>query len=75
MGFFSLKNLAAIVAAAIPVQSAGTKSYNGLAITPAMGWDNWNAFACKVTEELMLTTAQRILDFGLRDLGQFHAKS
>ena len=49
--------------------TAGTSSYNGLALTPAMGWDNWNAFGCKVSEELILTTAQNIVEFGLRDLG------
>lgn len=44
-------------------------SYNGLAITPQMGWDNWNAFGCEVSEELLLGTAQKIVDYGLRDLG------
>jgi len=52
-----------------PVHAAGTKSYNGLAITPAMGWDNWNAFGCKINEELLLSTAEKIVEFGLRDLG------
>ena len=43
--------------------------YNGLALTPAMGWDNWNAFACDVSEDLLLGTAQKIVDYGLRDAG------
>ena len=50
--------------------AAGTSSYNGLALTPAMGWDNWNAFGCKVSQELILSTAQKIVEFGLRDLGR-----
>lgn len=54
--------------------AAGTSSYNGLALTPAMGWDNWNAFGCTISEELILTTAQKIVDFGLRDLGRNLAK-
>ena len=53
--------------------AAGMSSYNGLALTPAMGWDNWNAFGCKVSEELILSTAQKIVDFGLRDLGKKRA--
>ena len=44
------------------VQSA---SYNGLAITPQMGWDNWNAFGCDVSEDLLLSTAQAMVDYGL----------
>lgn len=50
--------------------SAGKASYNGLALTPQMGWDNWNAFGCKINEDLLLSTAQKIVDFGLRDLGK-----
>ena len=50
--------------------AAGTSSYNGLALTPAMGWDNWNAFGCKVSQELILSTAQKIVELGLRDLGK-----
>ena len=34
-----------------------------------MGWNNWNAFHCDVNESLLLTTAQDMIDFGLRDLG------
>ena len=55
---------------ALKATSAGASSYNGLAVTPQMGWDNWNAFGCKVDEELLLNTAQKMVDFGLRDLGQ-----
>jgi len=42
---------------------------NGLAITPQMGWDNWNAFGCSVSEELLLQTANLIVSYGLKDLG------
>ncbi|KAH8650182.1 glycoside hydrolase superfamily [Xylariales sp. PMI_506] len=34
-----------------------------------MGWNNWNAFGCDVSEELLLTTAEAIVNLGLRDLG------
>jgi len=42
---------------------------NGLAITPQMGWDNWNALGCDVSEDLLTQTAQLIVDYGLKDLG------
>ncbi len=51
-------------AAAFFASRAGAASYNGLAVTPQMGWDNWNAFGCKVDEQLLLTTAQKIVDYG-----------
>ena len=39
-------------------------SYNGLANTPQMGWDNWNAFGCNINETLFLNAAQKIVDYG-----------
>lgn len=43
--------------------------FGGLAVTPQMGWDNWNAFACDVDAALLATSARAIVDLGLRDLG------
>jgi alpha-galactosidase len=48
---------------------AAAKSYNGLALTPQMGWNNWNAFACDVSANLLLTTGEKLVSLGLRDLG------
>jgi alpha-galactosidase len=42
---------------------------NGLARVPQMGWNNWNAFACDVSEALMLDHANIMVDIGLRDVG------
>jgi len=47
----------------------GASSYNGLNLVPQMGWDNWNAFQCNVNESLLLQTAERMVELGLRDLG------
>ncbi|KAL1631826.1 hypothetical protein SLS56_004188 [Neofusicoccum ribis] len=60
--------LLAVVHAADPV-IPGASSYNGLNLVPQMGWDNWNAFHCDVSEQLLLETAQAMVDYGLRDLG------
>ena len=59
----------AYVAADGTVVIPGASSYNGLNLVPQMGWDNWNAFGCKVSEELVLNTAQKMVDYGLRDMG------
>ncbi|KAM0329990.1 hypothetical protein ACHAQA_004159 [Verticillium albo-atrum] len=42
---------------------------NGLARTPQMGWNNWNALGCDVSEDLLLDTSRKLVDLGLRDLG------
>ncbi|KAL2075055.1 hypothetical protein VTL71DRAFT_8835 [Oculimacula yallundae] len=42
---------------------------NGLARTPQMGWNNWNALGCDVSESLLLDTSKTLLTSGLRDVG------
>ena len=42
---------------------------NGLAMTPQMGWNTWNTFACDVSEELLLSVAEQIDHLGLKDSG------
>ncbi len=42
---------------------------NGLARTPPMGWNQWNAFGCNVTDALVRATADRFVSAGLREAG------
>jgi alpha-galactosidase len=42
---------------------------NGLARTPPMGWNDWNAFGCNVNEQLVEQTADFLASSGLRDAG------
>ncbi|KAL4388595.1 hypothetical protein GQ457_09G025180 [Hibiscus cannabinus] len=42
---------------------------NGLALTPQMGWNSWNFFACHITEDLIRETADALVSTGLADLG------
>lgn len=46
-----------------------SRSYNGLNKLPPMGWNNWNAYGCDVSEELLISTAKTTKKFGLQDLG------
>ncbi|KAL8743685.1 MAG: hypothetical protein Q9190_003989 [Brigantiaea leucoxantha] len=70
MALVVVAKLAALTALLPSLSSAaGSKSYNGLAQTPQMGWNDWNAFGCDVDQELLLDTAQLLVDYGLRNLG------
>jgi len=42
---------------------------NGLAITPQMGWNSWNHFACNVNETVVRATADLLISTGLAKLG------
>src|SRR2546423_12332199 len=42
---------------------------NGLARTPPMGWNDWNAFGCNVNEQLVEQTADTIVNSGMKTAG------
>jgi alpha-galactosidase len=41
----------------------------GLAMTPPMGWNSWNKFACNVSEDLIKSTADAMVSSGMKDAG------
>jgi len=42
---------------------------NGLARTPPMGWNDWNAFGCNVSEALVKQTADIMVSSGMKAAG------
>jgi alpha-galactosidase len=42
---------------------------NGLALTPPMGWNDWNAYGCNVSEALVKQTADKMVSSGLAAAG------
>jgi alpha-galactosidase len=42
---------------------------NGLALTPPMGFNDWNSFGCNVSEKLIKDTADYFVSSGLKDAG------
>jgi len=44
-------------------------SDNGLALTPPMGWNSWNKFACNVSEDLIKSMADAMVSSGMKDAG------
>ncbi len=53
------------VATSTPAQALN----NGLAKTPPMGWNDWNAFGCNVSETLVEQTAAYLVSSGLKAAG------
>lgn len=48
---------------------ASAQKFQNLALTPPMGWNSWNKFACNVSEKLLKETADAMVSSGLRDAG------
>ncbi|WP_422448717.1 NPCBM/NEW2 domain-containing protein [Thermoanaerobacterium sp. DL9XJH110] len=45
---------------------------DGLALTPPMGWNSWNKFHCNINEELILQTADAMVESGMKDAGYIY---
>jgi len=43
--------------------------YQNLALTPPMGWNSWNKFACNVDEKMIMQMADAMVATGMRDAG------
>jgi alpha-galactosidase len=63
----------AAAALALPVAVALAPSAhalgNGLALTPPMGWNDWNAYGCNVSEQLVEQTALAMHNDGMQAAG------
>jgi hypothetical protein len=60
----------ALVAGAITATATPAAALdNGLALTPPMGWNDWNAFGCAVSEQLVEQTAKVIATSGMKAAG------
>jgi len=68
--------IAAVVASSLAVasrvhakDSPSRLAGNALALTPPMGWNSWNHFACNVSEQTIRETADAMVSSGMRDAG------
>ncbi len=43
--------------------------FDGLALTPPMGWNSWNKFACNIDEKSIREVADAIVASGMKDAG------
>ncbi len=64
--------LAVIIAALLfapPSARPDTPLDNGLALTPVLGWNDWNAFGCAVDDALIRETADAMVSSGMAAAG------
>jgi alpha-galactosidase len=45
------------------------QKFEGIALTPPMGWNSWNGFHCDVSEKLIREVADAIVTSGMKDAG------
>lgn len=69
---FSFLMLSVSVSVAFAQGNNYTQNYNkfnGLALTPPMGWNSWNKFSCNVDEKLIHETADAMVSSGMKQAG------
>lgn len=49
--------------------SVVAQKFDGLALTPPMGWNSWNEIACDVNEEAVHSAADVMVSSGMKDAG------
>jgi alpha-galactosidase len=54
-----------VLFASVPTKA----SDNGLAKTPPMGWNSWNKFHCKVSDDMIRGMADAMVSSGMKDAG------
>lgn len=45
------------------------QKFENLALTPPMGWNSWNRFACDVSEKMIMEMADAMVSSGMKDAG------
>jgi hypothetical protein len=66
---FSKDSLILLLLISCIVVDTATALDNGVGLTPPMGFNTWNNFACDINEDVFKETAKAMVDTGLKDLG------
>lgn len=49
--------------------STNAQKFEKLALTPPMGWNSWNKFACDINEDIIKRMADAMVSSGMKDAG------
>jgi alpha-galactosidase len=63
-----MKKIFFLIGLIVSISIYGQK-FNQLALTPPLGWNSWNKFACDVNEEMIRQIADAMVSSGMKDAG------
>lgn len=64
-----MKNKILLIVALFFFANSKAQKFEGLALTPPMGWNSWNTFQTKINEKLVKETADIMVSSGMKDAG------
>jgi len=65
----NMKNQFLLVIAVLFITATNGQKFEGLAMTPPMGWNSWNTFQTNINEKLVKETADKMVSSGMKDAG------
>jgi len=68
----SMKSLLRIALGLLFAGTALAQKFEGLALTPPMGWNSWNTFHSHINEKVVRETAEAMIANGMRDAGYIY---
>ena len=64
-----MRKILITLAAMLAFGVVSAQKFENLAMTPPMGWNSWNKFACNVSAKLLMESADAMEASGMRDAG------
>src|SRR5665647_240363 len=64
-----MKNKILVVIAIFFFTAVKAQKFEGLALTPPMGWNSWNKFQTNINEQMVMQIADAIVSSGMKDAG------
>jgi alpha-galactosidase len=58
-----------LVIAVLFFATTNAQKFEGLSLTPPMGWNSWNTFQTNISEKLVKETADKMVSSGMKDAG------
>ncbi|MES2851199.1 MAG: glycoside hydrolase family 27 protein [Bacteroidota bacterium] len=51
------------------IQNSSAQKFEGLALTPPMGWNSWNTFQANINEKMVMEMADDLVKSGMKEAG------
>lgn len=67
-----MKKIFLFAAIVLVTQNLSAQKFEGLALTPPMGWNSWNTFQTNINEKMVMEMADDMVQSGMRDAGYIY---
>ena len=64
-----MKKIFVLVTSVIITANVSAQKFEGLALTPPMGWNSWNTFQTNINEKMVMEMADDMVKSGMKDAG------